>query len=82
MNTGCSELVSIGLVKIKGKLSLAETKRLLISATPIIESLGKIAGPKECMGLFSCPTSHEQLPSDTSILLRHKQVSVGPSEFY
>lgn len=64
MNTTCSDLVCMGLVKIKGKLSLAEPKRLLISATPSIESLGNRADPKEYMWsvlvpLYPC----EQSPS-------------------
>lgn len=54
MNIGCSELVSIGLVKIKGKFFLVEIKRLFIFAIFIIELFGKIVGLKECMGLFFC----------------------------
>lgn len=49
LNAGCGDLVSTEMVKIKGKLSPAETRRLLISVTPSTESLGKIADPKECM---------------------------------
>ena len=52
-NAGCSDLVSAGMVKIKGKLPPAKTKRLLISMTPSTETLGKTADPKECMWLYS-----------------------------
>lgn len=81
MNTGCSDLLSIGLVKVKGKLSLAETNRLLISVTPSIESLPKIAGPQESVWWFACPPSHRQPLSDNSILLRHSSSQWGHLTF-
>lgn len=81
VNIGYSD--SRGPVNTTEKFCLAETKSLLPSKTPSTESLRRIAGPR-VYAAISCPLppapAHEQQPSDTFILLRHK-FSAGTSEF-
>lgn len=83
MNTGYSDLISRGPVKITEKFSLGETKSLFNSMPPSTESLRRTAGPR-VYAVISCPLptapSHEQWSSDNFIFLRHK-FSVRTSEF-